>query len=98
MSNGHGTCDRAVCGADDGHAEWLGPGTDSRHAAKICYAGAMASYLYERKVRAFDHTCFAETFRDELGENAERPAAEAGIEIEFILKLDRVKEILVRRG
>ncbi len=60
--------------------------------------GAMTSYLYERKVRAFDHPCFAEPFRDELGENAERPAAEADIEIGFNLKEDRVKESLVRRG
>jgi hypothetical protein len=46
---------------------------------------------------------FAESFRDELRENAERLAAEAGIEIEFLRKRnvrkeDRVKEILARRG
>ena len=70
---------------------------------KICYAGGMTSYLYERKVRIFDYPRFAEPFRDELRENAERQAAEAGIEIEFIRKRnlrkeDRVKEILARRG
>ncbi|MGO8720711.1 MAG: hypothetical protein ACLQMO_16075 [Acidobacteriaceae bacterium] len=63
----------------------------------------MTSYLYERKVRIFDYPRFAEPFRDELRENAERLAAEAGIEIEFIRKRnfrkeDRVKEILARRG
>ncbi len=70
---------------------------------KICYAGGMTSYLYERKVRIFDYPRFAEPFRDKLRENAERLAAEAGIEIEFIRKRnvrkeDRVKEVLTRRG
>ncbi len=70
---------------------------------KICYAGGMTSYLYERKVRIFDYPRFAEPFRDQLRENAERLAAEAGVEIEFIRKRnvrkeDRVKEALARRG
>lgn len=70
---------------------------------KICYAGGMTSYLYERKVRIFDYPKFAEPFRDQLRENAERLAAEAGIEIEFIRKRnirkeDRVKAVLARRG
>jgi hypothetical protein len=70
---------------------------------KICYAGGMTSYLYERKVRIFDYPKFAEPFRDQLRENAERLAAEAGIEIEFIRKRnvrkeDRVKEALSGRG
>lgn len=51
---------------------------------KICYAGGMTSYPCERKVRIFDYPRFAEPFREELRENAERLAAEAGIEIEFI--------------
>jgi hypothetical protein len=70
---------------------------------KICYAGGMTSYLYERKVRIFDYPRFAEPFRDKLRENAELLAAEVGIEIEFIRKRnvrneDRVKEVLTRRG
>jgi len=69
----------------------------------ICYAGGMTSYLYEHKVRIFDYPRFAEPFRDQLRENAERLAAEAVIEIEFIRKRnvrkeDRVKEALARRG
>jgi putative NADH-flavin reductase len=59
---------------------------------KICYAGGMTSYLYERKVRIFDYPRFAEPFRDQLRENAERLAAEAGIEIEFIRKRNVRKE------
>ena len=71
--------------------------------AKICYAGGMTSYLYERKIRIFDYPKFAEPFRDQLRENAERLAAEAGVEIEFIRKRnvrkeDRVKAVLARRG
>jgi hypothetical protein len=70
---------------------------------KICYAGGMTSYLYERKVRIFDYPRFAEPFRDQLRENAERLATESGLEIEFIRKRnirkeDRVKEALARRG
>jgi hypothetical protein len=70
---------------------------------KICYAEGMTSYLYERKVRIFDYPKFAEPFRNELRENAEKLAAESGIEIEFLRKRnvrkeDRVKEILARRG
>jgi hypothetical protein len=70
---------------------------------RICYAGGMTSYLYEHKVRIFDYPRFAEPFRDKLHENAERLAAEAGIEIEFICKRnvrkeDRVKEVLTQLG
>ena len=70
---------------------------------KICYAGGMTSYLYERKIRISDYPKFAEPFRDQLRENAERLGAEAGIEIEFLRKRkvrkeDRVKAALARRG
>jgi hypothetical protein len=70
---------------------------------KICYAEGMTSYLYERKVRIFDYPKFAEPFRNELRENAERLAADNGIEIEFLChrkgrKEDRVQEILAQRG
>jgi hypothetical protein len=70
---------------------------------KICYAEGMTSYLFERKIRIFDYPKFAQPFRDELRANAERLAAENGIEIEFLRKRngrkeDRVKEILAKRG
>ena len=70
---------------------------------KICFAEGMTSYLHERKVRIFDYPRFAEPFRDQLRENAERLATEAGIEIEFVRKRnfrkeDRVKEVLAQRG
>jgi hypothetical protein len=70
---------------------------------KICFAGGMTSFLYERKIRIFDYPKFAEPFRNRIRENAEKMAAEAGIEIEFIRKRnfrkeDRAKEILAGRG
>ncbi len=63
----------------------------------------MTSYLYERKIRIFDYPRFAEPFRNRLRENAERLAAESGIEIEFLRKRnvrkeDLVKAILAKRG
>ena len=70
---------------------------------RICFAGGMTSFLFERKIRIFDYAKFAEPFRNRIRENAEQMAAEAGIEIEFIRKRnfrkeDRVKEILTKRG
>jgi hypothetical protein len=70
---------------------------------KVCFAAGMTSYLNERQVRIFDYPRFAEPFRDQLRENADRLAAEAGIEIEFIRKGNfckegRVKQVLTRRG
>ena len=70
---------------------------------KICYAEGMTSYLYERKIRIFDYPKFAQPFREELRENAERLAADNGIQIEFLRKRnvrkeDRVKQILTQRG
>jgi hypothetical protein len=70
---------------------------------KICYAEGMTWYLYAKQVRIFDYPKFAEPFRNDLRENAERLAAANGIEIEFIRKRnvrkeDRVKEILAQRG
>ena len=70
----------------------------------ICHARAMASYLGGRGIRLFDYAHWAEPLRDELRANAERLAAEAGLEIEFIRKLkafrkeDRVRQILAERG
>jgi hypothetical protein len=63
----------------------------------------MTSYLHARNIRIFDYPRFAEPFRNRLRENAERLAAENGIDIEFLRKRnlrkeDRVKEILTKRG
>jgi len=70
---------------------------------KICYAEGMTSYLYAKQVRIFDYPKFAEPFRNQLRDNAERLAAAAGIEIEFLRKRnvrkeDLVKQALAKRG
>jgi hypothetical protein len=70
---------------------------------RICFAEGMTSYLHARQIRIFDYPRFAEPFRNRLRENAERLAAENGIDIEFLRKRnlrkeDRVKEILTQRG
>src|SRR5215469_8044842 len=53
---------------------------------RICFAEGMTSYLHARKIRIFDYPRFAEPFRNRLRENAERLAAENGIDIEFLRK------------
>ena len=64
----------------------------------------MGGYLGYHKIRVFDYPRWAEPLREELRENAERLAAEAGLQIEFIRKLKafrkeaRIKEILAERG
>jgi hypothetical protein len=70
----------------------------------ICHPKAMAGYLGARDIRLFDYPRWAEPLREEIRANAERVAAEAGVEIEFIRKLkafrkeDRVQAILAQRG
>jgi len=53
---------------------------------RLCFAGGMTSFLYERGVRIFDYAKFAEPLRDGIRENAERIAAENGLQIQFIRK------------
>ena len=69
----------------------------------ICFADGMTSYLYEHHVRIFDYPRFAEPFRNQLRENAERLAAENGLQIEHIRKNnfrkeDRIHKVLAKRG
>ena len=70
----------------------------------ICHPRAMAGFLDYHKVRLFDFPRWAEPLREELRENAERIAAEEGLQIEFIRKLKafrkeaRIKEIVAERG
>ncbi len=70
----------------------------------ICHPNAMAGYIGAHTIRLFDYTQWAEPLREAIRANAERLAAEAGIEIEFIRKLkafrkeDRVQAILAERG
>ena len=70
----------------------------------LCYAEGMTRYLHAQQIRIFDFAEWAKPLREEIRQNAESLAAEAGLEIEFIRKLDdfreehRIKEILRRRG
>ncbi len=69
----------------------------------LCYAEGMTAYLKARQIRIFDYPRFAQPLRHALRENAERVAAEQGLEILFIRKKNfrkeaRVKEILAKRG
>src|SRR6516165_97503 len=63
----------------------------------------MTAYLKARQIRIFDYPRFAQPLRDALRENAQRLAAEHGLEIMFLRKKnfrkeDRVKQILEKRG
>jgi len=40
----------------------------------ICFAEGMSAWLYKSQVRIFDYPRFAEPFRDQLPENAEKLA------------------------
>jgi hypothetical protein len=70
----------------------------------IAHAGAMTTFLNVRHMRLFDYTQWADPLRNELRQNTERLAREAGLEIEFIRRLkafrkeERVKSILAERG
>ena len=70
---------------------------------QICHARAITEMLHSRGIRIFDYTKFAEPLREEIRENAERVAREAGLEIDFIQrrnfrKEERVKQIVAERG
>lgn len=70
----------------------------------LCYAQGMTSSLYARQIRILDYPRFAQPLREALRENAERLAAEQGLEIEFIRrtksfrKEDKVHQVLKQRG
>jgi len=71
---------------------------------EIAHARAMEHFLGYHRVRVFDYARWAEPLREELRQNAEHLAAEAGLEIEFIRRLkafrkeERIKAILAERG
>jgi hypothetical protein len=70
----------------------------------LCYAEGMTGYLYGHRVRIFDYPRWAQPLREALRENAERLAAEKGLEIEFIRraksfrKEDKIHQVLQQRG
>ena len=92
------------------HAEAIAGGLSCYHRLLIqgtlpgpCYAEGMTAYQKARHIRIFDYPRFAQPLGDAWRENAERLAAEHGLEIIFIRKKnfrkeDRVKQILAKRG
>jgi hypothetical protein len=70
----------------------------------LCYAQGMTRCLYAGQSRIFEYPRFAQPPRDALRENAERLAAEDGLEIEFIRRTkgfrkgDKMHEVLTQRG
>ena len=82
----------------------LRPGRGHRHLARYLPSQGDVGFLDYHQVRLFDFPRWAEPLREELRDNAERIAAEAGLQIEFIRTLKafrkeaRIKEILAERG
>ena len=69
----------------------------------IAHPEAMAGVLRREGIRCFDLAQFVEPLREEIRQNAERLAAEAGLRIEFLArhtvrKEDLVAEKLAQRG
>jgi hypothetical protein len=60
-------------------------------------ANHLTSYLYQHQIRVFDYAKFAEPFREQLKENAEAIAKEAGVEIEFIRSSGVRKEAIIEQ-
>ena len=55
----------------------------------------MTSYLYYKGIRIFDYPQFAAPFKEEIRKNAQKIAADDGIEIEFIAKRNIRKEKII---
>lgn len=69
----------------------------------LCFAEGMTSHLKSKGIRIFDYPRWAEPFRDQIRQNAQRLADEVGLKIEFIRKNNfrkeqRVHKILRKRG
>lgn len=58
-------------------------------------ASHLTAYMFQNNIRIFDYAKFAEPFRDELKQNAQRIASEAGLEIEFIRSSGVRKESVI---
>lgn len=52
-----------------------------------CYAGGMTTFLQTHQIRIFDYPQWANELREELRANAEKLAAEHGLQIEFVRKV-----------
>jgi hypothetical protein len=74
------------------------------HLQPLCYAKGMTRYLFQKQIRIFDYTDFAQPLRDLVRENAQALAADHEVTIEFVTKSNemrkekRIREIVERRG
>lgn len=69
----------------------------------IAHPDAMAGVLRRTHIRCFDLAQYVEPIREQIRQNAERLAAEHGLQIQFLPKHDTrkeeiVAEVLARRG
>jgi len=70
----------------------------------IAHADAMTQWFFTHKLRIFDFPEWAKPYRERIRSHAEAVANKAGIQIEFIRKIDsfrkedRIAEILSKRG
>ncbi len=69
----------------------------------ICYADGMSSYLRSRGILIFDYARWAEPLRDQIRQNAQALAEQAGLSIEHlrnsnVRKEGLVREVLKKRG
>src|SRR5215813_5924565 len=62
-----------------------------------CFAGGMTSFLYQKGIRIFDYTKFAEPLREQIRERAHAIAAKAGITFQHIAKSHIRKEEVVAK-
>jgi hypothetical protein len=62
----------------------------------ICYADGMSSYLRVKGIRIFDYVQWAESLRDQIRQNAQALAEQAGLSIEHLRNSNVRKEGLVR--
>ena len=64
----------------------------------------MTSYLYQREIRIFDYTKFAQPLRERVRANAQAIGKNNGLEIKFVRKSKpfrkekRIKQVLQERG
>ena len=63
----------------------------------ICYAQGMTSYLNFKNIRIFDYPKFAEPYKNEIRNNAEKIAEANGLEIDFLRKHNIRKESIIKK-
>ena len=63
----------------------------------ICYAQGMTSYLNFKNIRIFDYPKFAEPYKNEIRNNAEKIAEANGLKVDFLRKHNIRKESIIKK-